>query len=80
MFGLYLLYCFRVFERQIGSNKYSGYYPSAAPLASTVKPSGNSMATLVSMGFDRNSARHALVQARSDVNVATNILLEAQSH
>ena len=23
MFGLYLLYYFRVFERQIGSNKYS---------------------------------------------------------
>ncbi|KAF3791471.1 hypothetical protein EJ110_NYTH08355 [Nymphaea thermarum] len=24
IFGLYLLYYFRVFERQIGSNKYSG--------------------------------------------------------
>jgi hypothetical protein len=29
MFGLYLLYYFRVFERQIGSNKYS---VSALPL------------------------------------------------
>lgn len=29
MFGLYLLYYFRVFERQIGSNKYSvSYYPA----------------------------------------------------
>ncbi|KAF9608306.1 hypothetical protein IFM89_008591 [Coptis chinensis] len=36
--------------------------------------------TLVSMGFDRSSARQALEQARNDVNVATNILLEAQSH
>ncbi|KAF9593994.1 hypothetical protein IFM89_026695 [Coptis chinensis] len=54
----------------------SGNYPSAAPIASTVEPSDNSIATLVSMGFDRNSAR----QPRNDVNVATNILLEAQSH
>ncbi|KAF8044027.1 hypothetical protein BT93_A2110 [Corymbia citriodora subsp. variegata] len=47
---------------------------------STVEPSEESVATLVSMGFDRNSARQALVQARNDVNTATNILLEAQSH
>ncbi|KAF9593759.1 hypothetical protein IFM89_024927 [Coptis chinensis] len=58
----------------------TGNYPSVAPLASTVEPSDNSIGTLVSMGFDRNSARQALVQARNDVNVATNILLEAQSH
>ncbi|KAF9608304.1 hypothetical protein IFM89_008589 [Coptis chinensis] len=57
----------------------TGNYPSVAP-ASTVEPSDNSIGTLVSMGFDRNSARQALVQARNDVNVATNILLEAQSH
>ncbi|KAF9595040.1 hypothetical protein IFM89_036058 [Coptis chinensis] len=57
-----------------------GNYPSVAPLASTVEPSDNSIGTLVSMGFDRNSTRQALVQARNDVNVATNILLEAQSH
>jgi uncharacterized UBP type Zn finger protein len=35
---------------------------------------------LVSMGFDDNNARQALVRARNDINVATNILLEAQSH
>ncbi|KAM7257268.1 hypothetical protein ACFE04_013009 [Oxalis oulophora] len=52
-------------------------YPS--PLA-TVQPPEESVAMLVSMGFDQNSARHALVQARNDINTATNILLEAQSH
>ncbi|XP_058749211.1 rhomboid-like protein 20 [Vicia villosa] len=51
-----------------------------APMHSAVEPSEDSIATLVSMGFDRNSARQALVQARNDVNVATNILLEAQAH
>ncbi|KAF7803992.1 rhomboid-like protein 20 [Senna tora] len=53
-------------------------YP--APVQSAAEPSEESIATLVSMGFDRNSAREALVHARNDVNVATNILLEAQSH
>ncbi|XP_059428291.1 rhomboid-like protein 20 [Corylus avellana] len=53
-------------------------YPS--PMPSSVEPSEDSIATLVSMGFDRNSARQALVQARNDVNVATNMLLEAQAH
>lgn len=53
-------------------------YPSSMP--SAIDPSEDSIATLVSMGFDRNSARQALVQARNDVNVASNILLEAQSH
>ncbi|XP_027351573.1 rhomboid-like protein 20 isoform X2 [Abrus precatorius] len=53
-------------------------YP--APMQSAVEPSEDSITTLVSMGFDRNSARQALVQARNDVNIATNILLEAQSH
>ncbi|XP_042400850.1 rhomboid-like protein 20 [Zingiber officinale] len=38
-----------------------------------------SIATLVSMGFDRDSARRALTHAENDVNVATNILLESQS-
>ncbi|KAH7652213.1 Rhomboid-like protein [Dioscorea alata] len=42
------------------------------------EPLESAVATLVSMGFDSTSARHALVQARNDVNVATNILLEAQ--
>ncbi|GAV90159.1 UBA domain-containing protein/Rhomboid domain-containing protein [Cephalotus follicularis] len=53
-------------------------YPSL--IASAIEPPEDSIAMLVSMGFDRNSARQALVQARNDVNVATNILLEAQSH
>ncbi|KAG2683624.1 hypothetical protein I3760_10G040200 [Carya illinoinensis] len=53
-------------------------YPSSMP--SATEPSEDSISTLVSMGFDRSSARQALVQARNDVNVATNILLEAQSH
>ncbi|EOY08832.1 Ubiquitin-associated (UBA) protein isoform 5 [Theobroma cacao] len=54
-------------------------YPStAAP--SAIEPPEDCIATLVSMGFDRNSARQALVHARNDVNAATNILLEAQAH
>ncbi|KAF8043673.1 hypothetical protein BT93_A1862 [Corymbia citriodora subsp. variegata] len=52
-------------------------YP--APVPSTPEPLEASIATLVSMGFDRNSARQALIRARNDVNVATNILLESQS-
>ncbi|CAA7060515.1 unnamed protein product [Microthlaspi erraticum] len=51
-----------------------------APVTSQVEPSEEAIATLVSMGFDRNAARQALVHARNDVNAATNILLEAQSH
>lgn len=53
-------------------------YPT--PLVGSVEPSEDSIAMLVSMGFDQDSARQALVQARNDINVATNILLEAQSH
>ncbi|KAL3533531.1 hypothetical protein ACH5RR_007052 [Cinchona calisaya] len=55
-----------------------GNFP--APLTSTMEPPEDSIATLVSMGFDRNSARQALIRARNDVNAATNILLESQSH
>lgn len=43
------------------------------------EPPESSIATLVSMGFDGNAARQALMQARNDLNVATNILLEAQT-
>ncbi|XP_042391577.1 rhomboid-like protein 20 [Zingiber officinale] len=43
------------------------------------EPSESSIETLVSMGFESNAARQALLQARNDLNVATNILLEAQS-
>ncbi|KAK2652079.1 hypothetical protein Ddye_011935 [Dipteronia dyeriana] len=53
-------------------------YPSPVPTA--IEPPEDSIAVLVSMGFDRNSARQALVHARNDINAATNILLEAQSH
>ncbi|TXG70195.1 hypothetical protein EZV62_005130 [Acer yangbiense] len=53
-------------------------YPS--PVPTTIEPTEDSIAVLVSMGFDRNSARQALVHARNDINAATNILLEAQSH
>ncbi|KAG8045182.1 hypothetical protein GUJ93_ZPchr0008g13966 [Zizania palustris] len=47
--------------------------------APVVEPSESSIAMLVSMGFDGNAARQALVRARNDINAATNILLEAQS-
>ncbi|XP_071737600.1 rhomboid-like protein 20 [Rutidosis leptorrhynchoides] len=51
-----------------------------APVSAAPEPPEDSIATLVSMGFDRNSARQALVHARNDINAATNILLESQSH
>ncbi|KAF4364621.1 hypothetical protein F8388_015312 [Cannabis sativa] len=78
--GIYLL--LRVEEEtyhhlQVAQSRQRNYPPS---IPSAVEPSEDSIATLVSMGFDRNNARQALVQARNDVNVATNILLEAQSH
>lgn len=62
----------------IGRSDVQRNYPSPAP--SAIEPPEDSIATLVSMGFDRSSARQALVQARNDVNMATNILLEAQAH
>ncbi|KAK4481766.1 hypothetical protein RD792_012677, partial [Penstemon davidsonii] len=53
--------------------------PSPPPLSEAPPPEAeDSTATLVSMGFDRNSARRALIHARNDVNAATNILLESQ--
>ncbi|KAH9621647.1 hypothetical protein KSS87_003125 [Heliosperma pusillum] len=54
--------------------------PYAGRQVEAMEPSEDSITTLVSMGFDRDNARQALVQARNDVNVATNILLEAHSH
>ncbi|KAH9606332.1 hypothetical protein KSS87_005329 [Heliosperma pusillum] len=53
-------------------------YPS--PIVGSMEPSEDSITMLVSMGFDRDNARQALAQARNDINVATNILLEAHSH
>ncbi|GAA0155840.1 serine protease [Lithospermum erythrorhizon] len=52
----------------------------APPMPSSFDPPEDSIAMLVSMGFERDSARQALIHARNDTNVATNILLEAQSH
>ncbi|GAB4851762.1 Rhomboid-like protein 20 [Ancistrocladus abbreviatus] len=49
------------------------------PVAAPLEPPEDSISTLVSMGFERNHARQALIQARNDISVATNILLEAQS-
>lgn len=54
--------------------------PTFAPPASVAEPPEDSIALLVSMGFNRNSAREALMRARNDINVASNILLETQSH
>ncbi|XP_039045601.1 rhomboid-like protein 20 [Hibiscus syriacus] len=54
------------------------YPPTVVP--SAVVPSEDSVATLVSMGFDQNSARQALVHVGNEINAATNILLEVQSH
>lgn len=51
-------------------------HPSASR-SSVPEPSEDSIATLVAMGFDSNSARQALVRARNDINVATSILLES---
>ncbi|KAM3352076.1 hypothetical protein ACQJBY_023762 [Aegilops geniculata] len=45
----------------------------------TPDPMESSIATLVSMGFDRASAIQALALTNNDVNLASNILLEAQS-
>lgn len=50
--------------------------PSAPVL---LPPSEESVAMLVSMGFERNRAVQALTQTRSDVTAATNLLLEGQS-
>lgn len=52
---------------------------SSTGFAPVVEPPESSIAMLVSMGFDGNAARQALMRARNDINVATNILLEAQS-
>ncbi|XP_030525997.1 rhomboid-like protein 20 isoform X1 [Rhodamnia argentea] len=59
---------------------FASHQRNFTSVPSTAEPSEESVATLVSMGFDRNSARQALAQARNDINTATNILLEAQSH
>jgi uncharacterized UBP type Zn finger protein len=52
---------------------------NGGPLSSAPEPPEEHIATLVSMGFDRNSARQALIDARNNINAATNILLESES-
>ncbi|XP_051138901.1 rhomboid-like protein 20 [Andrographis paniculata] len=61
-----------------GGRPVEGHYQ--APYSSTGEPPEESIATLVSMGFDRNAARQALIRARNDMNAATNFLLESQGH
>lgn len=41
-------------------------------------PSEEAVATLEAMGFDRSAALRALAQARNDVTLATNLLVESQ--
>ncbi|URE06122.1 UBA [Musa troglodytarum] len=53
-------------------------YPSVGHIPMP-EPPESSIAMLVSMGFNSNAARQALMQARNDINAATNILLEAQT-
>ncbi|GJN06264.1 hypothetical protein PR202_ga23973 [Eleusine coracana subsp. coracana] len=52
---------------------------SSTGFAATIEPPESSVAMLVSMGFDGNAARQALMRARNDINAATNILLESQA-
>ncbi|EAY73448.1 hypothetical protein OsI_01326 [Oryza sativa Indica Group] len=59
-------------SRAVQNNQPSGFAP-------VVEPPESSIAMLVSMGFDGNAARQALMRARNDINTATNILLEAQT-
>uniref|UniRef100_A0A0D9UZG5 UBA domain-containing protein n=1 Tax=Leersia perrieri TaxID=77586 RepID=A0A0D9UZG5_9ORYZ len=59
--------------RAVQNHPPSGFAP-------VVEPPESSIAMLVSMGFDGNAARQALMRARNDINAATNILLEAQTH
>ncbi|KAH7290925.1 hypothetical protein KP509_30G069500 [Ceratopteris richardii] len=57
-----------------------GRGPGLAPSAPVLlPPPEESVAMLVSMGFDRTRVLQALTQARNDVTIATNLLLEGQS-
>eukprot|EP00271_Cylindrocystis_brebissonii_P006778 TRINITY_DN19582_c0_g1_i1.p1 TRINITY_DN19582_c0_g1~~TRINITY_DN19582_c0_g1_i1.p1 ORF type:complete len:206 (-),score=35.53 TRINITY_DN19582_c0_g1_i1:27-644(-) len=54
--------------------------PSAPPPPSFgAPPSSESLALLEAMGFQREQALAALAQARNDVTLATNLLIEAQA-
>jgi len=54
-------------------------HQTQAAHTATQDPPESSIAALVSMGFDRSSAVQALVLTNNDVNLASNILLEAQA-
>jgi len=64
----------------LGRQFQGGFPAPALPLGPAVAPTEEAISTLVSMGFDRNLSAQALEQARYDITVATNLLLEAQSH
>ncbi|XP_039809053.1 rhomboid-like protein 20 isoform X3 [Panicum virgatum] len=54
-------------------------HQTEAAHTATQDPAESSIAALVSIGFDRNSAVQALVLTNYDVNLASNILLETQA-
>jgi uncharacterized UBP type Zn finger protein len=55
------------------------YYLIQDAHTATQDPTESSIAALVSMGFDRSAAIQALALTNYDVNLASNILLEAQA-
>ncbi|KAG8055065.1 hypothetical protein GUJ93_ZPchr0001g32751 [Zizania palustris] len=62
-----------------GNNPSNQAHQTEGALTTTEDPMESSIVTLVSMGFDRGSAMQALALTNYDVNLASNILLEAQS-
>ena len=57
-----------------------GHLPPLIPSVPVLlPPPEESVAMLVSMGFDRNRAVQALTEARNDVTRATNLLVEGQA-
>lgn len=71
------IHIFGIFQ-ELNFSWFQRNYP--ASLSSTIEPAEDLIATLVSMGFERNPARQALIHAGNDINAATNILLESQAH
>ncbi|BBN01936.1 ubiquitin-associated domain-containing protein 2 [Marchantia polymorpha subsp. ruderalis] len=59
--------------------RFAATAPPLAPMAPPPPPE-ESVSTLVAMGFDRNLAVQALTRSRNDVMMATNLLLESQTH
>eukprot|EP00245_Coleochaete_scutata_P007020 TRINITY_DN2198_c0_g1_i1.p1 TRINITY_DN2198_c0_g1~~TRINITY_DN2198_c0_g1_i1.p1 ORF type:complete len:312 (+),score=26.38 TRINITY_DN2198_c0_g1_i1:334-1269(+) len=56
-------------------NRFGASVPALAPLP---PPSEAAVSTLEAMGFDRTLALRALSQARNDLELATNLLIESQ--